>query len=69
MLESRKRQENDKKTTKTWQEHDKKWQENDKKWLNKWQKMTNMTNDKKWHHKTGMAKKCKKQMTKNDKNK
>jgi hypothetical protein len=43
MLESRKRQENDKKTTKTWQEHDKKWQENDKKWLNKWQKMTNMT--------------------------
>jgi hypothetical protein len=52
MLESRKRQENDKKMTRKWQ----------KKWLNKWQK-----NDKKWHHKTGMTKTCKTKWQKHDK--
>jgi hypothetical protein len=46
MLESRKRQENDKKMTRKWQKND---LTNDKKWLNKWQKMTkNDTTKQEW---------------------
>ena len=59
MLESRKRQENNKK-----------WQENDKKWLNKWQ-TNDLTNDKKmtktWQNMTPQNRNDKKMQKPNDK--